>query len=457
MSSKLYRVALLGTLLIPLVASGELPQYEMRDLETLGGGNSSTGMDLNNAGAVVGSSDTDDRNEDGDTIFHAFLYSDGQMSDLGRMFFDTGAELGKTVSINNAGQVTWTSETRHAVLFDGTTTIELATSGQSSALDINDAGQVTGSFTSPQGSTHPFLFVGGSMLDIGPGLIRGEGRDVNNAGQVTGTYFSDESGGPFLYSDGVLMQLASLGEFGGEGLAINEHGQVTGSAANGHAFLYTDGSMVDLGTLGGFSSEGVSINNAGDVAGTSFASGQSRAFLYTNSALVDLGTLGGQQSVATKINDAGDVVGYSETADGTIHAFVFVNDEMFDLGTLGGAGIPNAMAGSIAVDINAVGQITGIARTSDNQVHAFLATPISLLFSQLLASVTEVGPGQSLIGPVTRANSNFDADDLNGTCRALSSFISKVSNPANLRRMGEAVVRERVSEASRIAAAVGCQ
>jgi probable HAF family extracellular repeat protein len=457
MRSKICGVFLLAAVSIPVVASGQqLPQYEVRDLGTLGG-IASGGTDLNDAGDVTGWSLANDFDEDGDTIFHAFLNSDDQMIDLGRMFFDTAAELSKTVSINNAGQITWTSDTRHAVLFDGVTRTELETTGRSEALDINDAGQVTGSFTSQQGVTHPFLFSVGSMLDIGPDLIFGEGRDINNAGQITGRYLSDESSGPFLYSDGTFTQLASASEPGGEGLAINEHGQITGFAANGHAFLYTGGSMIDLGTLGGGSSEGVSINNSGEVVGTSFTfDGRSRAFLYTNDALVDLGTLGGQRSVATKINDAGEVVGYSEIADGTVHAFVFSNDEMLDLGTLGGAGIPGGLAGSIAVDINVLGQITGIAHTSDNQIHAFLATPISLLFSRLLASVTGVGAGPGLANTVARAESYFEADDLNGTCRALSSFIVKVSTPANLRKIGETKVGELASDASRIRSAVGC-
>src|SRR3954453_9060978 len=97
----------------------------------------STGSSINNAGQVTGYSFTSDGAQ------HAFLYSDGQMTDLGT--------LGGSYS---------------------------------TAYGINDAGQVVGSSTTPTGAGHTFLYSNGQMSDLG---TLG-GFAINDAGQITGSF-----------------------------------------------------------------------------------------------------------------------------------------------------------------------------------------------------------------------------------------------------------------------------
>src|SRR5450631_3693211 len=80
-------------LLLPLAARGQT-KYNVRDLGTLGGSNS-TAYGINDFGQVVGQS-----NISGDATGHAFLYSGGHMLDL-----TPGGSNSAAYGINDFGQV----------------------------------------------------------------------------------------------------------------------------------------------------------------------------------------------------------------------------------------------------------------------------------------------------------------------------------------------------------------
>jgi probable HAF family extracellular repeat protein len=226
---------------------------------------------------------------------HAFLYSNGSMTDLG--------------VLPNAG------------------------SGASSASDINNSGQIVGYSAGPPDpyygpQPHGFLYSGGSMTDLGDlgGGFQTFAFAINNSGQIAG--FSDiglNQRRAFLYSGGTMNNLGTLGGSQSEAYGINDSGQVVGYARTGtgeeHAFLYSGGTMTDLGTLGGSRSDAYAINNTGHVVGSYYGRGF-QPFLYTGGTMYDLltlctdcGAMG--EVIATGVNDSGQIV-----ARGA-HAFVF--------------------------------------------------------------------------------------------------------------------------------------
>jgi len=119
--------------------------YTVTDLGILEG--TTGGQSLNDLGQATGSSNVSSG------IFgspaaspHAFLYSNGQMTDLGTLGGRTSVGFG----INNAAHVTGAADTRaitsHAFLYSNGQMVDLGTLGGdfSEGRGINDAGQVAG-------------------------------------------------------------------------------------------------------------------------------------------------------------------------------------------------------------------------------------------------------------------------------------------------------------------------
>jgi probable HAF family extracellular repeat protein len=132
--------------------------YIVQDLGTLGGTFQNVATGINSSGQVVGDSFLP-----GDSVVHAFLYSNGVMIDLG--------VLAPT---------------------------------NSDALGINNSGQVVGEFTASDGLFHAFLYSNGSLLDLHPylaplGAIESVAEGINDQGQIVGFYeFASGDRRPFL-------------------------------------------------------------------------------------------------------------------------------------------------------------------------------------------------------------------------------------------------------------------
>ncbi|MGO9107659.1 MAG: hypothetical protein ACLP9L_00370 [Thermoguttaceae bacterium] len=199
---------------------------------------------------------------------------------------------------------------------------------QSFAYAINNSGQVVGSCI-PSGGTysHPFLYSGGTMQDLGvlPGYVAGWAVGVNSSGQVAVDY-SDNTHRDyaFLYSGGTMQNLGTLPDgWSTDPNGINDRGQVVGcaevpnetaTAYDLHAFLYSNGTMQDLDGLNAPGTQAIGINNSGQVVGYGTISSGSgeyvHAFLYGDGTMHDLGAFpGGLQSTAYAINNSGQVVG----------------------------------------------------------------------------------------------------------------------------------------------------
>lgn len=306
------------------------PQGEIADLGTLPGGNYSLARAINNSGTVVGYA------ADANGDFHAVRWDRrGRISDLGaapghsfsmaNKINDRGEILGESRP-NQGGEshvVRWTPDGRIA---------ELGSEGV--AYEINNAGTVVaivfnrGPVTWDRRGQITYLEEGPAGLAIAVA--------INDAGTVAGgTSTLDGFGyGARWDRHGRLTRLGALSTEGNDwASAINDTGTAVGSAVAGdfrnarHAVRWDSaGRITDLGTLefdpGPWmpQSYAEAINDAGIVIGVSWQDYPSRAVRWDRQdRITDLGTLGGDSSDAHAINDSGLIVGAAHTADGLWH------------------------------------------------------------------------------------------------------------------------------------------
>jgi probable HAF family extracellular repeat protein len=352
-----FLLALVSVLSICAIAQ---QKYTITDIGVLNNDNESSGFWINNAGEVVGCSDTE-------SIYgypctglvagqHAFLWTkqDG-MRDLGTL---PGATVSGAIGINQSGTVVGYSNVKGqittnfvAVEWSRTGAITnlgtLSGGASSSAFEINATGEIAGDSYVASGAVDATSWTDNKIKNLGAlsGAIFTAGLDINNGGDVVGE--SVLSYGPPFIS---------------------------------HAFFW-NGSMKDLGTLpGGITSIANAINVNGAIVGQSNGEdtgGLWHAVMWNYAhEIKDLGLLsGGTYSIAFDINLDDVVVGYGNISDNAPHAMVWTStDGMRDLNSL----IPSG-SGWVLINANAInasGQITGYG-TKGGHNHAFLLTPTS--------------------------------------------------------------------------------
>jgi probable HAF family extracellular repeat protein len=199
----------------------------------------SSASGINDSGQVVGSWGFNPGS-------HAWLYSNGKMTDLPEPGFATaaGATGCGADAINSNGQIIGGCDDAnsygHAVLWQNGTATDLGTLGgpQASASAINNLGQVVGWAATGTGAANGFLYGNGKMTDLGANFFPAA---INDSGVIVG--------GNQIYAGGTLQNLDNLIPAGSPyqiqyATAINDNGQIVANAYDaatyqGHALLLT--------------------------------------------------------------------------------------------------------------------------------------------------------------------------------------------------------------------------
>ena len=221
-------------------------------------------------------------------IYHAFVWSNGTMTDLGT--------LGGNFSAGSA---------------------------------ISLSGEVVGSAQTKTGVSDAVLWKGGKITDLTTTALSGLSgagvAGINDSGQIVGTDAVGSTGHSqlFLDSNGTITQLplpgfaAASRATGCSATAINNTGVVLGgcddASSDFHAVVWQNGTPTDLGTLGGPQAEAAGINNLGQVVGfAQTGTDADHGFLWSNGKMTDLGL----NFFPTAINDNGVIVGGDEIYSG---------------------------------------------------------------------------------------------------------------------------------------------
>lgn len=243
--------------------------HKITSLGSLGGvtdyGFNGVATSVNNSGQAVGYSYISDIDR------HAFLYSKGAMTDIGSFGGYSAA-----TAINDRGMIVGFASDlpngrMHAFLYaDGVMTdldpsLDFSKS-QSDARDINNRGQVVGSFLADdQSGTHAFLYSKGVFTDLGSaGSTHTSALGINDRGQIVG--ITD-----IPYEDTCVDPKRVT-------VPCIKHKQ--------HAFIYERGHLTDLNTLitpkdGWELMWAFDINNRGKIVGYGLKQDKFRAFVLT--------------------------------------------------------------------------------------------------------------------------------------------------------------------------------
>jgi len=184
----------------------------------------------------------------------------------------------------------------HAFLYTNGTMRDLGTlGGNSVGYAVNSSGYVTGN-TDTGGA---FLYKNGRMESIG----LTDGRGINSSGDVVG----DLNSRAYLYSHGTLTNLNSLLDpsdapyvvlqiataISSNGFIAAKGGDVRKQSADGWAFLIANGKVTNLGALGGDAAYPLAVNSDGVVVGHSLLSDFTsyRAFVYSDGTMTNLNSV----------------------------------------------------------------------------------------------------------------------------------------------------------------------
>jgi probable HAF family extracellular repeat protein len=356
----------------PIAGQVSKANYRVLDLGTLGG-SLSIAFGLNDRGVVEGFS-----TPSGNASFHAFVWRDGIMTDLGTL---GGPNSESFFGPNERGQAAGVSE---------------LSTPDPNGEDFCGFGTnlVCLPFLWRSGLMQPLPLLGGN---------NGQANDVNNRGEAAGWAETADADPtcpapqvlqfkPAVWLHGKVYKLPTFsGDEDGIAYTVNDEGQAVGGSGSCatfdsdygaplqplHALLWEGGRVINLGSLGGtLNNIAFTINNARQVAGTSGLAGNlaNHAFLWQDGVITDLGTLPGDVDSGALGVSGGQVVGASFDGSGKSRAFLWQKGVMRDLNDLVSGGPPLFLLQASA--INSQGQIAGFAlRTDTGEVHAFLAVP----------------------------------------------------------------------------------
>jgi uncharacterized membrane protein len=274
--------------------------------------------------------------------------------------------------------------------------------GGTSAEGINNAGQITGSYTAGESPTLPydpypqaFIRTPGSadIISIGgnPYGQHSLGYDINNAGQMVGQsgHYEETGRGFVRNTDGTFTRI----EYTGDGAFTyaygnNDNGAVVGQAFSFDAtkspltqpvgFVWKNGQITDTFSVPGSTQTSTTgINNSGLVVGTyrvgqdgDPSSTQHGYMGWDSKHIWGVDVPGASSTEIWDITNTGEVVGTFQDAQGHSHGFVDLAGH-FDQVDMPGA------TNTFIYGANDSGQIVGSYNVAgDPNQHAFEATPL---------------------------------------------------------------------------------
>ena len=276
------------------------------------------------------------------------------------------------------GSYTLADKSSHGFLVSGERYITIDFPGATSTGPgaINARGDIAGQYTLPDKSAHGFLLSGGSFRTIDVPGARVTSPGASNArGDIVGGYtLPDGTRHGFLFTGGSFTTVDFPGASTTVPSGINPRGDIVGGfmmAGVAHGFLLSGGKFTSYDFLGATSTQAYGVSARGEIAGRYVAGGVTHGFLWSGGDFTTIDFPGATYTAAYFINTTDDVLGQYQV-NGTFHSFLMARRTrhgthyaLTDLGALGGSS-------SIAFGINDAGGIAGGANVAGEDQHPFV-------------------------------------------------------------------------------------
>jgi probable HAF family extracellular repeat protein len=257
-------------------------------LGTLEPGDVSIATGINKSAEVVGYEPV--YSSGGSGISHAFLYSNGALRDIDSPALFPGGT--SAAAINGTGTVVGqgnlSSSSFHAFVYSGGQMLDIGPAGayQASAVAINDAGEIIGNAFFTSGGGGAFTYSNGKFTYLtAPAGTTATAVAISSSGEIAGTIYFNNGSPPHaaLYSNGRWSDLGGVsGATATHGTAINATAQVVATAfyptVRYHPFIpgkhvaqiLRNGALVNLNTLipsgsGYVMTDAIAINDSGEI------------------------------------------------------------------------------------------------------------------------------------------------------------------------------------------------
>ena len=252
--------------------------------------------------------------------------------------------------------------------------IQVPGSNTTSAVGINNKGDVVGYYQDSMGRIHGFILSKGSYTTLDyPGAIGGTfAAGINDAGVVVGSYDNGQIVAGFVYANGTFAQLR-YHKSATFPASINKAGDIVGSYSVNNTYRGFEWSNGKFKTFAPPHSTGTfpaGINTAGSISGTFYDASGQHGFLLRNGTYGTIDVPGSNNTTnAAGLNDKDYVVGnYEDPTRQSHEGFLMMGSKFREL-------IAPGSVTTFPSDINNHNVVVGVYFNGGVNPVAFMAKP----------------------------------------------------------------------------------